>query len=111
VAGFLVDGNLPVLLATTLRQEGYPAEHIKEVGLQSAKDNQIWDYALEKNAAIITKDVDFSHRITVKPQGPAIVWVQCENMKKQAQVDWFMPFVETAIKRINEGEKLVIISQ
>ncbi len=57
---FLVDAQLPPALAGWLAGNGHQAEHVGAVGLQSASDAAIWDYALREGAAIITKDDDFA---------------------------------------------------
>jgi len=52
---FLVDAQLPPLLARTLTQAGYHAEHVEDIGLRHAKDTPIWEYAVRVHAVILTK--------------------------------------------------------
>lgn len=59
---FLVDGQLPPALARWLVARGHAAEHVGDVGMQTASDSAVWDYALGESAAIITKDEDFAQR-------------------------------------------------
>jgi predicted nuclease of predicted toxin-antitoxin system len=73
---FLVDAQLPPALARMLSAKGFEAEHVYDVQLGTAQDSAIWDYALSAQAAIITKDEDFATRITLRPEGPPIVWVR-----------------------------------
>ncbi|MEZ5327011.1 MAG: DUF5615 family PIN-like protein [Verrucomicrobiales bacterium] len=56
---FIVDAQLPPALAKLLADHGHTAEHVVDVGLRDADDSQIWNYALENEAAIVTKDEDF----------------------------------------------------
>jgi predicted nuclease of predicted toxin-antitoxin system len=42
---FLVDAQLPPLLARWLIEHGHQAEHVSDIGLQSSSDRQIWEYA------------------------------------------------------------------
>jgi hypothetical protein len=43
---FIVDAQLPPSLAAALRQAGYDAAAVREIGLREAKDAAIWNYAL-----------------------------------------------------------------
>ena len=42
---FLVDAQLPPALARFLQSSGYPGEHVSEVGLLGAEDQQVWAFA------------------------------------------------------------------
>ena len=56
---FLVDAQLPPALARWLRDCGYSATAVREMGLREATDTQIWNAARESGSEIITKDEDF----------------------------------------------------
>lgn len=56
---FLVDENLPRKLPELLRANGHEAEHVGEIGLESASDPQILDTAREQNRVLISADTDF----------------------------------------------------
>jgi predicted nuclease of predicted toxin-antitoxin system len=43
---FLIDAQLPPLLAEALRNAGCEAVHVADLGLLTATDRQIWDEAL-----------------------------------------------------------------
>ncbi len=74
---FLVDANLPPALARFLEESGHHAEHVEDIGLRHAKDTPIWDYAIEHNAVVITKDEDFEERLNRRPEiAPSIVWIR-----------------------------------
>ncbi len=60
---FLVDAQLPPALARLLREHGHTAEHITEIGPADAPDSEIWRYALEHDAVIVTKDEDFADMV------------------------------------------------
>ena len=52
--------RLPPALARWLAERGHTAEHVSDLGLQSADDRVLWEYALSAEAVIITKDEDFA---------------------------------------------------
>ena len=55
----LVDANLPPVVATQLREHGHDVEHVVEVGLGTASDIVIFDYAVETSRVVISCDTDF----------------------------------------------------
>ena len=59
---FIIDAQLPPALARTLRAVGCEAFAVRELGLRDAADTQLWNYALQHGAAIVTKDEDFAQR-------------------------------------------------
>ena len=57
---FLVDAQLPPALAQWLREAGYDAQAVREVGLREADDGGIWRHAQAQGRVIVTKDENFS---------------------------------------------------
>jgi predicted nuclease of predicted toxin-antitoxin system len=53
---FLVDENLPRLLAPRLRATGYQAQDVREVGLGTHPDADVWHYAQAQTRTLITQD-------------------------------------------------------
>ena len=49
-------------LAEWIAEHGHEAEHLSQVGLLAAKDPAIWEYALSRGSAVVTKDEDFPRR-------------------------------------------------
>ena len=56
---FLVDAQLPAL-ARLIVACGRGAEHVPDLGLQSASDAAIWDFAARQGAVIVSKTVRVS---------------------------------------------------
>lgn len=46
-----------------MREAGHNVQAVRELGLREAEDSDIWDYALTKQTAVITKDQDFAARL------------------------------------------------
>ena len=75
----LFDENLgPGLVA--LLAGSYPGSaHLRDVGLEGAKDTVIWAYAAEHEFVLVTKDEDF-HRLSVfRGFPPKVLWVRLGN--------------------------------
>ncbi|MCZ8198607.1 MAG: DUF5615 family PIN-like protein [Flavobacterium sp.] len=99
---FLIDANLPVYLSTWNTNEFIHQKTIND----EWKDSQIWQYAMENNLTIITKDIDFSNRILFHNPPPKVIHIRYGNMKMK-------PFYENIslvwdkIIEMNSNHKLV----
>jgi predicted nuclease of predicted toxin-antitoxin system len=107
---FLVDEQLPPVLARWLSDGGHPAEHVADVLLGSAPDPAIWDYALSVSAAIVTKDEDFAERRTRSTLGPVVVWVRLPNTRKRDLLNWFASVMPDILMALERGETLVEVT-
>jgi predicted nuclease of predicted toxin-antitoxin system len=68
----LFDANLAPSLVRKLAAAFPNSQHVLTIGLD-AKDREIWDYALEQDLAIVSKDNDFeSMALLLGPPGKAI---------------------------------------
>jgi len=109
---FIVDAQLPPALASALRDAGYDVQAVREMGLRDAEDSEIWAYALEKNAGIITKDQDFADRSILAQGAPVIiVWLRIGNTSNQALLSWLLPLWPAILDRIESGDRLVEVRE
>ena len=97
-----LDENIPRLLKLPTET---PIRHVTSLG-ESLTDSDIWNYALEKDAVIITKDSDFSHRILSSEPPPKIVHLCFGNMKFIPFKEW-LESVWPRVAVILENSKLV----
>jgi predicted nuclease of predicted toxin-antitoxin system len=74
---FLIDVNLPYYFSLW-KNEDYI--HQKDLN-DEWKDSQIWNYALQNNLTIITKDSDFSNLILLKEPPPKVIHIRFGNVK------------------------------
>ena len=75
----LFDQNLSPALAARLNDVFPDSMHVRDAGMQSASDEQVWRYALEHDFAIVTKDSDFQERSQIAVAAPRIVWIRRGN--------------------------------
>ncbi len=104
---FLVDAQLPPLLAEALRQAGCEAVHVIDLGLQAATDEQIWDEAISRSAVLVTKDSDFALRRAATNDGPAILWVRVGNRSNRKLIELLMPALPAIIAAIERDEAVI----
>jgi predicted nuclease of predicted toxin-antitoxin system len=104
---FLVDAQLPPALARLLGGRGHTAEHVADVGLASAPDSEIWRYAMEHDAVLLTKDEDFSDQVLLGRSAPVVVWVRVGNTTRRGLLEWFDPLVDRVVAMIDSGDRLI----
>lgn len=76
---YLLDENMPSTVPF------WPTEqfiHVLTVSNQFS-DGDIWNYAIDNNLIIITKDVDFYYRYLSSSKSPKIIWFRTGNLKKK----------------------------
>lgn len=104
---FLVDAQLPPALAHLLREHGHVAEHVVDIGPADARDRDLWSYALENQAVIITKDEDFADLVATGEDAPTIVWVRVGNTRRAALLSWFEPLIDQIVDMVEAGQRLI----
>jgi predicted nuclease of predicted toxin-antitoxin system len=61
MARFLIDEDLPLMLAALLRERGHAAHHIQELRLRGCSDERVYSEAQERQATLVTGDGDFGN--------------------------------------------------
>jgi predicted nuclease of predicted toxin-antitoxin system len=104
---FLIDAQLPPVLADWLHQQGHEAQHIQAVGLQDADDEEVWDYAVRTGAVIVSKDEDFAERCARTTGGPVVVWFRVGNSTNRALLEWLQPRWSDLLMLLHAGNRLI----
>ena len=104
---FVIDAQLPPVLARLLATHGDHAEHVADIGLRDADDPPIWRYAVEHQAILVTKDEDFPHRLQRGGSAPVVLWLRIGNTSRRALLQWFEPLLPQVEKMIRQGELLI----
>jgi predicted nuclease of predicted toxin-antitoxin system len=104
---FLVDAQLPPDLARWISGQGHKAAHVFEVGLEGADDRSIWDHAQKNNAIIVSKDEDFVDCWLLSEKPAPLIWIRKGNCSTRALLAWLETLWPDALKRLEQGERLV----
>jgi predicted nuclease of predicted toxin-antitoxin system len=58
----------------------YPdSSHVRDIGLKSATDTDVWEHAVRNELIIVSKDSDFHQRSLLFGHPPKIIWVRLGN--------------------------------
>ena len=76
----LLDQNLSRMLVRRLADEYPESLHVAEIGLDTATDREIWEYAAQRGYVIVSKDTDFRQLALVFGPPPQVVWLRVGNV-------------------------------
>jgi len=63
----------------------YPSSvHVESLGLGTALDDAVWNYARQNDCFIVTKDADFSEISLLAGFPPKVIWIRRGNCSTQA---------------------------
>ncbi len=81
----LIDMNLSPKWVTFLESSGFEAAHWSDVGMVSAPDSEIMQYAKANNWIILTHDLDFGAILAATGgDAPSVVQIRADNLSTDA---------------------------
>lgn len=108
---FLVDNQLPTALARFLVSRGIECRHVLDVGLDSAADALIWEYACRNDCVLISKDEDFLYLANAPTAEARLIWIRFGNCRTKvllAAVGRLWPRIEASL---NAGDRIIEVRQ
>lgn len=75
----LFDQNLSPYLKNVLRDLYPQSLHVRDIGLASADDLIVWEYARDRSFVIVSKDSDFRQLSFMFGHPPKVVWIRRGN--------------------------------
>lgn len=103
----LVDNQLPAALARFLDASGLEAKHVLDLGLDTANDREIWEFARANDFIIVSKDEDFFHLATFDYEGPPLVWVRLGNCRKSVLLTAFEAILPRLREALQAGQRVI----
>ena len=106
---FLVDNQLPPLLAAHLRSHGHDAVHVADLGLDAADDVAVWAAATAAGRVVISKDEDFVLVATRPGDAGRLAWVRLGNCRNAALRGAFDRVLPALVAAFAAGQRVVEI--
>ena len=75
----LFDENLSPKLAETLSDIFPESSHVRDVGLRSADDPEVWQFAHDDGFVLVSKDADMHDRSLLFGFPPKVIWIRLGN--------------------------------
>lgn len=79
----LLDNNLSYRVVEEIADVFHASTHVKFHGMETASDEQIWEFAKYNGLTIVSKDSDFLQRSMVNGHPPKVVWLRIGNCSTQ----------------------------
>ncbi|MCX6631236.1 MAG: DUF5615 family PIN-like protein [Candidatus Solibacter sp.] len=84
----LLDQGLAPLAATILRQQGFDAVHVAQIGMHRAEDAEILQFARNDSRVCVTLDRDFHAHLAATGHGrPSVVLLRVQGLDAKGQAD------------------------
>lgn len=80
----LLDQNLSHRLLRALNKFYPGSTHVRLIGLEKARDADIWDYAKTHGFIIVSQDADFQELAQLHGSPPKVIWLQSANTSTEA---------------------------
>jgi predicted nuclease of predicted toxin-antitoxin system len=94
----LLDNNLSPKLVAQLANTYPDCEHVARVGLDTARDLDVWQYAGQNGYCLVTKDADFNELIASKGLPPKVIWIRLGNCTTAAIAKLLQQHHETIVE-------------
>jgi len=99
----------PALAAWIAHRLNVVARSVRDLGLKSASDPEIFFAARQADAVVITKDQDFVRLLERHGPPPKIIWVTCGNTSNARMQQVLATALPAALGLLGKGESLVEI--
>jgi predicted nuclease of predicted toxin-antitoxin system len=81
----LIDQALSPAVATELRRAGHDALHVRELGMQAASDEEIFDHAAQDDRVVVSADTDLGTLLAIRNQtAPSIILFRHASQRRPA---------------------------
>lgn len=107
---FLVDNALSPIIARALSDDGHDAVHLRDLGLASASDEEVFRIATDQDRIVVSADTDFgtilAHQQTAHPS--VILLRRQRSRKPSSQARLIIENLPSVAEALGTGALVVI---
>ncbi len=106
---FLLDQGLPWSTAMILTVNWIPTQHVSDLELAAASDEEIFQFAVENDLVIVTLDADF-HALLARTRAnrPSIVRIRQEGLRGPQMAELLMRVIPQVQDALEQGAAVTV---
>lgn len=104
----LLDENLPPKLLTALADLFPDSTHVHRIGLGSASDTEVWEFARTHGYTLVSKDSDFHELSLLRGYPPKVIWLKRGNCTTR-QIEVILRNSASQIKAMADDPEAAIL--
>jgi len=106
---FLIDMNLSPRWCSILQAEGWNSVHWSDIGIASAPDLEIMQWAFHDQRVVLTHDLDYGAMLAAtQATGPSVVQVRTQDVRPQKLAALLIPVLQQYLNELDAGALLIV---